>query len=66
MKCKNPYCQNKGFCAIVEPDNNIIIGIKCLNCGARYLSDDLEIKKNLDFDRKKGWNSVIWGIRHYN
>ena len=66
MICKNPYCKNTGFCAVIEPDNNRIIGVKCLSCGARYLSDDIEIKKKLDFDRKGAWNSVFWGLRFHN
>jgi len=63
MKCKNPHCQNHKFCAIVEPDSNSIVGLKCLNCGARYLLSEVEIKDKLDFNRKGGWNSAVWGLR---
>ena len=52
MKCKNPHCQNHKFCAIVEPDSNSIVGLKCLNCGVRYLLSEVEIKDKLDFNRK--------------
>ncbi len=59
MECKNPHCQDKSFCAVIEPDSNRIIGIKCLSCGARYLAEDIEIKDKLSFNRKGAWNSVI-------
>ena len=62
MICKNPHCKNTSFCAVVEPDNNRIIGVKCLSCGARYLAEEIDIKKKLDFDRKEGWNSVVWKL----
>lgn len=65
MECKNPHCKNRSFCAIIEPDNNRIIGVKCLNCNARYLENEIEIKDKLEFDRKGLWNSVLWGLRFH-
>ena len=64
MKCKNPHCRSTSFCAVSEPDNHRMIGVKCLSCGARYLASELEIKDKLDFDRKAGWNSMVFGIKH--
>lgn len=64
MKCKNPHCRSPSFCAVAEPDNNKVIGLKCLSCGARYLMSDIEIKEKLDFNRIGAWNSVIWDIKH--
>ena len=66
MKCKNPHCGGIGFCAVIEPDNNRVIGLKCLNCGARYLTEDIEIKDKLKFDRKDAWNSVLWGLKFHD
>jgi len=57
MKCKNPHCHAGQFCAVTESDNNSVIGLKCLNCGARYSIDDIEIKKSL---KRVGWNSAKW------
>ena len=57
MKCKNPYCKASNFIPVIEMDNNILIGVKCNSCGARYSIDDLEIKKSL---KRVGWNSVKW------
>ena len=65
MICKNPHCKGTSFCAIIEPDNNKIIGVKCLSCNARYLAEDLEIKKKLNFDRKHMWNSALWGLKFH-
>lgn len=62
MKCKNPYCNSTSFCAVIEPDNNMIMGVKCLSCGARYLSEEIEIKDKLTFNREGAWNSVHWSI----
>ena len=59
MICKNQHCKDKSFCAIVEPDNNRIIGLKCLNCGARYLIDEVEIKKSV---KRPYWNSMRWSL----
>ena len=44
MICKNPHCKSPSFCAVVEPDNNSVIGLKCLSCGARYTIDGIEGK----------------------
>ena len=57
MKCKNPHCKGTGFVAVIEMDNNILIGVKCANCGARYSMEDIEVKKTL---KRIGWNSVKW------
>jgi hypothetical protein len=62
MKCKNPHCNNIGFVPVIELDNNILIGMKCRNCGARYSMDDIEIKESL---QREGWNSVKWGTKHF-
>jgi len=60
MKCKNPYCKGVCFVAVIETDDNRVIGLKCKNCGARYsLDKDIEIKKSL---RRSGWNSVKWKL----
>jgi len=57
MNCKNPYCKNTSFCAVIEPDNYKVIGLKCLSCNAIYSIDDIEIKKSL---KRIGWNSAKW------
>ncbi len=60
MECKNPHCKNTAFVAVIEMDNNRVIGLKCSNCGARYsLEKDIEIKKSL---KREGWNSVKWRL----
>ncbi len=64
MECKNSQCQAKSFCAIVEPDNHKVIGLKCLNCGARYLLEEVDIKDNLEIKRV-GWNSAKWSLKKY-
>jgi hypothetical protein len=41
MRCPNTYCNSKCFCAVSEPDNYRIIGIKCTICngmGTRFPS----------------------------
>ena len=59
MICKNPYCGGIKFIAVLEID--IVIGLKCFNCGARYsIDEDIEIKKSL---KRTGWNSVRWKLR---
>lgn len=60
MKCLNSNCKAQQFCAVVEPDNNRIVGVKCLNCGARYTVDEIEIKKSVKRDGY--WNSVQWEL----
>jgi len=62
MKCKNPYCNSTNFIPVIELDNNVLIGVKCFNCGARYSMDDFEIKASL---QREGWNSVKWGIKPF-
>lgn len=62
MICINPYCHGISFCAVSEPDNHRVIGLKCLNCGARYTLDDIQIKEKLELDRKQAWNSVLWKV----
>ncbi len=57
MKCKNPHCKDTNFTAVIELDNNMVIGLKCNSCTARYSIDDIEIKGSL---KREGWNSVIW------
>ncbi len=60
MKCKNPYCKAGVFVAVIEMDDNRVIGLKCKSCGALYsLDDDIEIKKTL---KREGWNSVKWKL----
>jgi len=66
MKCKNHYCKGSSFCAVIEPDNNRVIGLKCLNCGARYLIEEIEIIDELLFERTNAWNSVFWGLRFHD
>ncbi len=60
MRCKNPHCRDTGFIPVFEPDNNVLIGVKCRNCGARYSSDEIEIKKEVKRDGH--WNSVLWKV----
>jgi predicted nucleic-acid-binding Zn-ribbon protein len=62
MECKNPHCKGTGFVPVIELDNNVLIGVKCRNCGARYSMDDIEIKESL---KRDGWNSVKWGIKPF-
>lgn len=57
MICKNPYCKNTTFCAVIETDNDILIGLKCMSCRARYSMEQIEIINSL---KRKGWNSVKW------
>ena len=59
MKCKNKYCNGIGFVGVVEMDNNYLIGLKCVNCGARYSMKDIEILTSL---KREGWNSVKWSL----
>ena len=59
MKCKNPYCKNTTFVAVIEMDNNRVIGLKCMSCGARYSLEEIEILKSL---KRTGWNSVKWRL----
>lgn len=58
MKCKNPHCEERNFVPVIEMDKNILIGIKCCNCGARYTENDLEIKIN----REEFGSSVRWDL----
>ena len=58
MECRNPHCKSKGFVSAIEMDTNKLIGIKCVNCGARYSMDDIEVKKSVK--RIGWWNSVKW------
>lgn len=61
MKCKNSYCNGRRFVAVIEMDNNSVVGLKCDNCGALYsLDDDIEIKKSCK--RDGFWNSVKWKV----
>ena len=62
MICKNPHCQGKQFIAVIE-ENQTLIGVKCNNCGARYSSDEIEIKESVN--REGYWNSVKWGIKKF-
>jgi len=55
MKCRNQYCKGTSFVPVIELDKNILIGVKCSSCGARYSIDEIEIKKEL---KREGWNSV--------
>ncbi len=63
MKCKNKYCKDTSFCAIVEPDNYRVIGLKCLSCNARYLIEEVEINDKLTFKREGAWNSAKWSLK---
>ena len=65
MKCKNIHCKGKSFVGVIEMDTNRLIGVKCMNCGARYSMDEIEVLKSLKRDY---WNSVIWkvGMRDEN
>jgi len=47
VKCKNPHCNSTVFMPVIELDDNRLIGIKCESCGARYSTDDIEIKESL-------------------
>ena len=60
MICKNPHCQTGKFAAVVEMDDNRVIGLKCMCCGARYSMRDIQIKPSL---KRKGWNVVLWYLR---
>ncbi len=60
MKCKNPYCKATYFVAVIEMDNNRVMGLKCGCCGARYSIEEIEIKKSL---KRVGWNSVKWYLK---
>lgn len=66
MICKNPHCKTSRFCGVIEPDDNRVIGLKCLNCGARYLIEEIEIKDKLELERKGAWNSVFWSLRFHD
>lgn len=59
MECKNQYCKFKAFVPVIELDNNILIGVKCTNCGARYSLDEIQVKKSV---KRVGWNSVKWHL----
>ena len=60
MKCKNPYCNSKSFVAVIEMDTNVVIGLKCMSCGARYLMGEIEVKSSL---KREGWNSAKWSLK---
>lgn len=60
MNCKNIHCRGIGFIPVIEMDNNIMVGVKCRNCGARYSIDELEIKESAN--REGFWNSVKWFV----
>lgn len=60
MECKNPHCKGKSFVPVIELDNNRLIGVKCMDCGARYTMDEMEVKKSLN---RFGWNSVKWYLK---
>lgn len=63
MKCANPHCRNHVFSAVIEMDDNRAIGLKCMNCQARYsIDDDIEIKKSIEKKRLNFWNSVKWKL----
>ena len=55
MICKNPYCKWKAFSGIVDTENDKLIALKCMSCGALYSIDEIEIIKKLE---REGWNSV--------
>lgn len=57
MKCKNTYCNGTTFTSVIETDNNRVIGLKCINCGARYTIEEIEVKESV---KRIGWNSVKW------
>lgn len=58
MRCKNPYCKALKFAPVLELDS--LIGVICKNCGARYIMEDLEIRKSL---KREGWNSAKWVLK---
>jgi len=62
MECKNPHCRDISFIPVIEIDTNVLIGVKCRNCGARYSMEDIEIKESL---QREGWNSVKWGTKPF-
>jgi len=62
MECKNQHCKNTNFVPVIELDNNVLIGVKCRNCGARYSMEDIEIKQSL---KREGWNSVKWDTKPF-
>ncbi len=64
MECKNTHCQGTTFCAIAESDNHRVIGLKCLNCQARYLLEECEIT-NIKLKRVGAWNSAKWSLKKY-
>lgn len=57
MKCKNMHCNGTQFVGVIETDKNNLVGVKCMNCGARYSMDEIVI---LDSVKRIGWNSVSW------
>jgi len=57
MKCKNPYCRGTQFTGVIELQENNLVGVKCMNCGARFSMDEIEILKSV---KRIGWNSVKW------
>jgi hypothetical protein len=60
MKCRNTYCNGTTFVPVIELDNNRLIGVKCINCGARYSMEDIEVIQSL---KRTGWNSVMWYLK---
>jgi len=61
MKCKNPHCNGTGFAPVVEMrDKPMLVGVYCINCGARYSADEIEILSSV---KREGWNSVKWGVK---
>ena len=60
MECKNPHCRSPNFVPVIEMDENRLLGVKCMSCGARYSMNEIEVKKSL---KRLGWNSVNWVLK---
>ena len=57
MECKNQYCKGTQFVGVIEMGINNLIGVKCLNCNARYSMDEIDVLESV---KRVGWNSAKW------
>lgn len=58
MRCKNLSCNGKLFVPVVElVDVQRLIGVRCVNCGAPYTVDELEI-----IAERRSWTSTRWRL----
>lgn len=60
MRCRNDYCRGTNFVGVIEMDDNILVGVKCKSCGARYSIREIDVLKSV---KRPYWNSVRWSCK---